>query len=130
MQSERVVWHDPCYLARQNGIVRAPREVLAAVGSAEFDPAECGANTLCCGAGGGQMWTDQKTQKKRINVIRLESLQNTASQCGASKIATGCPHCLTMLESAKPMVNGAQELQVLDIAEVVAAKLPDEASPT
>ena len=35
-----------------------------------------------------------------------------------------------MLESAKPMVNGAQELQVLDIAEVVAAKLPDEASPT
>ena len=130
MQSERVVWHDPCYLARQNGIVRAPREVLASVGSAEFDPAECGANTLCCGAGGGQMWTDQKTQKKRINVIRLESLQNTASQCGASKIATGCPHCLTMLESAKPMVNGAQELQVLDIAEVVAAKLPDEASPT
>lgn len=130
MQSERVVWHDPCYLARQNGIVRAPREVLAAVGSAEFDPAEYGANTLCCGAGGGQMWTDQKTQKKRINVIRLESLQNTASQCGASKIATGCPHCLTMLESAKSMVNGAQELQVLDIAEVVAAKLPDEASPT
>ena len=36
----------PCYLARQNGIVRAPREVLASVGSAEFDPAECGANTL------------------------------------------------------------------------------------
>ncbi len=103
---------------------------MAAVGSAEFDPAEYGANTLCCGAGGGQMWTDQKTQKKRINVIRLESLQNTASQCGASKIATGCPHCLTMLESAKSMVNGAQELQVLDIAEVVAAKLPDEASPT
>ena len=123
--SARVVWHDPCYLARQNGIVDAPRRVLAASGLAESDPVECGADTLCCGAGGGQMWTDQQTQKKRINIIRLESLQAAAAQCGAEKIATGCPHCLTMLESAKPSVKGAESLQVLDIAEVVAGALPD-----
>ncbi|MDO5532699.1 (Fe-S)-binding protein, partial [Sutterella sp.] len=83
-------WHDPCYLARQNRITAAPHDLLGKVRPSVAFPTESGEKTFCCGAGGGQMWTDQRTDGKRINVIRLESLRAT----GAKKIATACPHCL------------------------------------
>lgn len=118
-----VAWHDPCYLARQNGVSEAPRLVLERLGLRVSAPAASCADTFCCGAGGGQMWTDQKTAKKRINVIRLESLRDV----GAQGIATACPHCLTMLESAKPAVEGGDALEIRDLAEIVADALPGEA---
>ena len=121
---ELTVWHDPCYLARQNHIVEAPREVLGALRPNKTFPQEAGEKTFCCGAGGGQMWTDQQNGKKRINVIRLEALRET----GAKSVATACPHCLTMLESARA-VSGkdAEDVRIADIAEIVAGAIPDEA---
>ena len=69
------------------------------------------------------MWTDQQNGKKRINVIRLEALRET----GANSVATACPHCLTMLESARA-VSGkeAEDMRIADIAEIVASAIPDE----
>ena len=120
---ELTVWHDPCYLARQNHIVEAPREVLGTLRPNKTFPKEAGEKTFCCGAGGGQMWTDQQNGKKRINVIRLEALRET----GANSVATACPHCLTMLESARA-VSGkeAEDMRIADIAEIVASAIPDE----
>lgn len=116
------VLHDPCYLARQNHVTAAPRAVLAAAGAAPLSPAESGEKTFCCGAGGGQMWTEQKLGEKRINVIRLEQLRAT----GAGRIATTCPHCLTMLESARATAGRDAESIVLeDVAEIVAQALPE-----
>ena len=121
-ESIDAAWHDPCYLARQNRITAAPRAVLAAAGVAARMPAESGEGTFCCGAGGGQMWTDQRTGGKRINVIRLEALRAT----GAKRLATACPHCLTMLESARAVCGPeAEALEVSDIAELVALRLDD-----
>ena len=47
-----VVYHDPCYLARLNGIVDAPREVLRTVTPDLRKPELNREDTLCCGAGG------------------------------------------------------------------------------
>ena len=68
------------------------------------------------------MWTEQKLGEKRINVIRLEQLRAT----GAGRIATACPHCLTMLESARATAGRDAESIVLeDVAEIVAQALPE-----
>ncbi|EJX01006.1 protein of unknown function cysteine-rich region domain protein [gut metagenome] len=118
---DRVVYHDPCYLARLNGVVSAPRHVLAETSAEVLQPADCGQQTFCCGAGGGQMWTDQRnTKQKPINVIRLQSLQQT----GSKDIAVACPHCLTMLDAAKALDSTADTLRIRDIAEIVAEALP------
>lgn len=119
---ELTVYHDPCYLGRWNGIVEAPRAVLKAACTRSVEPPESRELTFCCGAGGGQMWSEQKLGKKRIQSIRIESLAST----GAKRIAAACPHCITMLESAKALRKDGDDLQVVDIAELVAAALPAE----
>ena len=115
------VYHDPCYLARINGITEEPRNVLSNVCSTMRKTVETGANTLCCGAGGGQMWIDRR-QDNPVNVIRLKDLRETQSDC----IAVACPHCLTMLESARALTPDAEETKILDIAEIIAAALPQQ----
>lgn len=118
--SAPITWHDPCYLARQNGITAAPRDVLARLGIRVDAPTESGEKTFCCGAGGGQMWSETRMGKKAINVIRLEALR----QPGNKQLASACPHCLTMLESARALSGkDAETIEIADIAEVVAARL-------
>lgn len=116
------VYHDPCYLARHNGVTEAPRRVLDGVLGTHAEPEESGAKTLCCGAGGGQIWCETRAPQP-INIVRLDALKAT----GAKRIAVSCPHCLTMLESAKATARD-DETRVEDIAEIVAAALPAEAA--
>ncbi len=115
----RPVYHDPCYLARINGIVDEPRSVLSAVCAELKSPAESRERTLCCGAGGGQMWIDRHGSDA-VNVIRLKDLR----AAGSDTVAVACPHCLTMLESAKAVTKDADDVRISDIAEIVAAALP------
>lgn len=120
-QELRTVYHDPCYLARINGVVEEPRLVLTAVCAELKSPAESRERTLCCGAGGGQMWIDRHGANA-VNVIRLKDLR----AAGTDNVAVACPHCLTMLESAKAVAKDADNVRISDIAEIVAAALPDE----
>ena len=114
------VYQDPCYLARYNGVADAPREALAAVAGKTLEPEKRGAFTACCGAGGGQFWSDG-SQTQRVNVIRFRELKET----GAPQIATACPFCLSMMDSAKSQQKD-EETRIQDIAELVAAALPEE----
>lgn len=114
-------YHDPCYLARMNGIVDAPRNVLKSVSGDLRLPAETGTRTFCCGAGGGQMWSEGNVAKT-VNVIRLKDLRAT----GASQVAVACPHCLTMLESAKSLDKSASETAIKDVAELVLEALESQ----
>lgn len=118
-EGETLAYHDPCFLARLNGVVDAPREVLKTLGADVRSPETSGEKTFCCGAGGGQMWTDGERRESPVQVIRLEELRKT----GAKRIALACPHCLTMLETARAETKGDDVL--VDIAEIVADRLAD-----
>ncbi len=111
-----VTFHDSCYLARYNGIVAAPRDVLGAVPGItlrEMDKRE--RQTFCCGAGGGRMWMEE-TRGTRINAARTAQVLAT----GAETLAVSCPFCLTMLRDGLADAGAADRVTTLDIAEVLA----------
>ena len=119
-EKERVAIHDACYYARYNGIVNAPRFDLNKVKGLEtVDPKEWGTCTTCCGAGGGQFWTDTDAPE-RLNVIRLKAVVNDT---GCDKVATSCPFCLSMFDSAKSQEKSLSEISISDIAEIIAKNL-------
>src|SRR4030042_1226071 len=50
-------FHDPCYLGRHNGLIDDPRAVLcSALGGKPKELGRHGADSFCCGAGGGRVW--------------------------------------------------------------------------
>jgi Fe-S oxidoreductase len=120
--AEVVAYHDPCYLGRHNGIYDAPRDVLDAVPGvtrAEIEPhnRERG---FCCGAGGGRMWMEEK-MGQRVNHRRVDQLLATKS--GATKVASGCPYCLIMLEEGVGAKGVQESIKPVDVLELVAARL-------
>ncbi len=115
-----VTYHDPCYLGRHNGIFDPPRALIRSTGAQLIEASRNRNNSFCCGAGGGQFWKEEEKGRERVSTNRYRELK----QSGAKTVATGCPFCMRMLteESAKEEPQSA--LQVMDIAELVAARLP------
>jgi Fe-S oxidoreductase/nitrate reductase gamma subunit len=112
-----VTFHDPCYLARWNGIVDAPREALAAAGVAVAEMPRSGRQGFCCGAGGGRFWLEEKLGT-RVNQNRIaEAAETLGAQGGV--VATGCPFCLTMMKDAVNETGREASLRVMDVAELV-----------
>jgi Fe-S oxidoreductase len=113
-----VAYHDSCYLGRYNDIYDAPRETLrrALPVMTLVEPKRTRDRGLCCGAGGGRMFMEERTGK-RINAERVEELLAT----GADTIAVACPFCMTMMNDGAKARDAAVE--VLDIAEVVERRL-------
>lgn len=119
-EKERIAVHDACYYARYNQIINAPRFDLNKVEGLEtVNPKEWGCNTTCCGAGGGQFWTDTDASE-RLNVIRLKAIVDTT---GCDKVATSCPFCLSMFDSAKSQDKSLSEISIADVAEIIAKNL-------
>ena len=82
-----MTFHDSCYLARYNGVVAAPRDVLGAVPGLELREMEkSGKNTFCCGAGGGRMWMEE-TRGTRINAERTRQALETGAVDGRDRAA-------------------------------------------
>jgi Fe-S oxidoreductase len=120
--SEIVAYHDPCYLGRHNGIYDEPRAVLDAIPGVERKEIaphhrERG---FCCGAGGGRMWMEEK-MGQRVNHRRVEQLM--MANTGATKVASGCPYCLIMLEEGTGAKGIQEQVKPVDVLELVAARL-------
>ncbi|MEM7402556.1 MAG: (Fe-S)-binding protein [Myxococcota bacterium] len=118
---ETITFHDPCYLGRYNQRVDAPRAVLQQLpGVQTTEMQRCKQNSMCCGAGGGRMFMEE-SMGKRMNIERADQAKAT----GAHIVATGCPFCLTMLRDAVQDSPDKQQMQVKDVAELVAERLAD-----
>ena len=116
---ERVIYHEPCYLARHNGEYEAPRAVLTQLTRdtpLEFDLRR--EKAMCCGAGGARMWMEEKIGR-RINVTRVEQ----ALPHEPKVIASACPYCATMMHDGLKQLHRDSEVAVRDIAELVAEAL-------
>ena len=115
--SDRITFHDPCYLGRHNGIVDAPRAVLGALAQPMVEMPRHKAHSFCCGAGGAQMWKEEEPGSEAVNQSRYRE----AAATGATTIAVGCPFCLTMLSDAA--TQAGEGIVVQDVAELVAAAM-------
>ncbi|HVG40667.1 MAG TPA: (Fe-S)-binding protein [Chitinophagaceae bacterium] len=118
-KGKKITYHDSCYLGRANDIYEAPRQVLEALDAELIEMKRCRKNGFCCGAGGAQMFKEEEPGKKRINWERADEAVNT----GSNIIAAACPFCNTMLTDGVKGVEKEDNVQVLDVAELVAASL-------
>jgi heterodisulfide reductase subunit D len=118
-KGKKIVYHDSCYLGRANGIYEAPRKVLEALDAGLLEMTRCKSKGLCCGAGGAQMFKEEENGNTRINFERTREALDT----GADVIASACPFCNTMLTDGVKQEEKENMVNVLDIAEMIAAEL-------
>jgi Fe-S oxidoreductase/nitrate reductase gamma subunit len=115
---ETVTLHDPCYLARVNGEIEAPRAVIASPNEHKTrEMPRCGKKTFCCGAGGGRMWFEEPPTQ-RVSNLRAEEAVAT----GAQVLATACPFCLNMMSDGLANTKGGETMKALDISEILLAR--------
>ncbi|HYN56890.1 MAG TPA: 4Fe-4S dicluster domain-containing protein [Motilibacterales bacterium] len=115
-----VTYHDPCYLGRHNKVYVPPRELVASVPGVKLVEMERTADmSFCCGAGGAQMWMEERLGT-RVNQNRADEAIGT----GADKIAVACPFCSVMLHDgvtvrAQEAGEGATPVEVIDVASLL-----------
>lgn len=118
-KGKRITFHDSCYLGRANGIYEAPREVLESLDGTLVEMSANKSKGLCCGAGGAQMWKEDEPGDQRINQKRTEQAMNTK----ANIVAVACPFCNTMITDGVKEKDDKGEIQVMDLAELIAKDL-------
>ncbi len=118
-KGKKITYHDSCYLGRANNIYEAPRKVLEALDAELVEMKRCRSNGMCCGAGGAQMFKEEEKGSTRVNWERTAE----ALETGASVIAAACPFCNTMMTDGVKVKEKENEVQVLDVAEMIAKNL-------
>jgi len=113
---EKIVYHDPCYLARYRGVMDEPRAVIARSGHL-LEPARTRKDSFCCGAGGGLFFLGEESGE-RIGMNRARELAAT----GATQVAAACPFCANMLGDALKTMDGIAP-QLVDVAELAARQI-------
>jgi Fe-S oxidoreductase/nitrate reductase gamma subunit len=110
---DSITFHDPCYLGRYNGGYEAPRQILRAIPGLELTELERSREKgLCCGAGGGRMWMEEKLGQ-RINQTRMREI----ADAGTSRVGISCPFCMVMIGNAKDEIGVAtQPFDVIELA--------------
>ncbi len=110
---ETITFHDPCYLGRYNGAYDAPRQILQAIPGLKLTELERSREKgLCCGAGGGRMWMEEKLGT-RINQARMKEI----AESGAGAVGVSCPFCMVMIGNAKEEIGAATvPFDVLELA--------------
>jgi Fe-S oxidoreductase len=122
---DTITYHDSCYLGRWNGEFDAPRSIIHSVlepggdrGYRELTRSK--RHGFCCGAGGARMFMEEH-DGQRVNENRADEI--IAAQVSA--VAVACPFCNIMLTDGMKQRNVEEKIAVLDVAELVAASIPD-----
>ena len=112
----KVVYHDPCQLARYLGIVDEPRQILKNIEGLELVEPDWtkGEWATCCGGGGGFEIVFPELSEM-LATSRTEELVKT----GAQMIVTQCPGCIMQLKDGLKALK-IENVEVLDLAQVIA----------
>jgi Fe-S oxidoreductase len=114
-----VTYHDPCYLARYNGIIEPPRRVLEALGVRLVEMGRNGTDTYCCGAGGGRIWMedapgiDERPAENRV--------REAAGLHAVETLVVTCPKDFVMFQDAIKSTGLDERLNAKDLIELVEA---------
>ena len=112
----QATYHDPCYLGRYNDNYSSPRVVIEkATGKKVIEPIEHKKTSLCCGAGGAQMWKEEEKGNERVNIMRTNQLLATETRT----IVSACPFCMTMVSDGVNASEKAESVMTTDVAEIL-----------
>ncbi|MBI4776612.1 MAG: (Fe-S)-binding protein [Deltaproteobacteria bacterium] len=87
-----VTYHDPCHLAKGQGIQEQPRKLIQSIEGLEFR--EMRKADACCG-GGGSFQFDEPQISQSITAKKIASILETE----ADLVATPCPSCRMALSN-------------------------------
>ena len=76
----------------------------------------CRSKGVCCGAGGAQMFKDAEPGDKEVNIKRTEQVLEVQPEI----VAAACPFCNTMMTDGIKNKEQEGNIQVMDIAELIA----------
>jgi Fe-S oxidoreductase len=113
---QKIVYHDPCFLGKQNDVFDEPRYILSRIPGAEiveFDRSR--ERSLCCEGGGGKMWVESESRLERLAEMRVKD----AKALGASILAVACPFCVLTLDDALKAKGFEEEMRVAEILEII-----------
>ena len=109
--AQRVTYHDPCHLARGQGITKEPRHLLQEIPGVQY--VELAEADRCCGGGGSFSFTHYELSK-RINDRKMQHIAETDAQLVVSE----CPGCKLHLTDG--IVRHSMSQKVRQVAEVLA----------
>lgn len=118
-----VTYHDPCYLSRGMEVVEAPRELLGAAGIEVREMDHSGADTLCCGGGGGHMFREVETEERFA-----DRRARQADETSVEELVTACPYCVQTLEDG--VKTTGSDLEVRELSTVLLEALATDAKVT
>ncbi len=112
---KKVIYHDPCYLGRHNGIYDEPRNVLKSIPELTLiDEINSRENSLCCGGGGARIWMETKKGERFSDTLVEQAIAS-----GAEILTTACPYCLLNFKDSVMTMGKQNTLEILDISEIV-----------
>jgi glycolate oxidase iron-sulfur subunit len=88
-ENTKVTYHDPCHLARYQGVKDQPRKILRQVFGKNFVEMD---NVGCCGMG-GSFNIDHFSLSKKIAKKKVDSIART----GTDVVINTCPGCMIQL---------------------------------
>jgi Fe-S oxidoreductase len=116
--SQKVTFEDPCRLGRHQGKYDQPREALGLVPDLELrEMTHSRSRATCCA--GSWLTCNQATKRIQTDILR------EAEATGSELLVTACPKCQIHLKCAQTGDEQVPDIEIRDLATVVATALTD-----
>jgi iron-sulfur cluster protein len=109
---QKVAYHSPCHLCRGLGVIKEPRELIAAAGEYVTTPEE----DVCCGFGGTYSMKFPEISST-LMVHKLDGIE----AAGVDLLVTDCPGCVMQLKGGEE--KRGRKVKVEHLAEFLANNL-------
>ena len=116
---DAVTYHDPCQIARNGGVIDAPRYILKHLSDNFHELTPEPKYNWCCGGGGGLVALGEDTLDFRMKSSRVKVDQVKAT--GAKILTTACENCHTQLSNLNDHYK--MDMDVLFLSSMVADAL-------